>query len=207
MTEDQAQEWLSERVPRETMNKLALLIELVKREAEAQNLISASTWNHKWARHVVDSAQLERSLHGDTVLDIGSGAGFPGLVLAILRDSAFILAEPRRRRAEFLTMAITDLALHNARVVSQRCERLIAPPFASIVARAVAPLGTLFAIAEHLADGDTPWVLPKGRSAQSELAAARETWHGDFRMVNSITDPEAAIIVATNVRRKARTGR
>ena len=116
------------------------------------------------------------------------------------------LIEPRRKRADFLLFCVAELGLAEVEVVQARAESVAAPPAATITARAVAPLDALFAAAEHLADAATRWVLPKGRNAQSELAKARDSWHGDFRLVASVTDSAAAIVVAQGVRRKAPQG-
>ena len=124
-------------------------------------------------------------------------------MIAIITGQPLTLVEPRRKRAEFLAEAAFALELP-VKVRQARVETIAARPFGTIVARAVASLDGLFAAASHLADADTRWVLPKGRSVESELAAARETWQGDFKVVPSVTDPAAAIVVAERVRRKAR---
>ena len=171
--------------------------------AETQNLVAKSTIGAMWARHIVDSAQLLPLLGSSPVLDIGSGAGFPGLVIAAIAEPKLVLVEPRRKRADFLraTAATLDLTVD---IVPTRVETLNALPFGTIVARAVASLDALFHAAHHLADARTRWVLPKGRSVESELAAARETWQGTFRIVPSVTDPDSAIVVAEHVRRRGR---
>ena len=101
MTEDEARSWIRARwgVPRETL--LARLVAGILAESSSQNLIAPSTIDAIWSRHVVDSAQLLdfATTHEGGWLDIGSGAGFPGLVIACLRDAPIILCEPRRRRA------------------------------------------------------------------------------------------------------------
>ena len=205
MNEAAAQRWLIDElnVPRETIATLSCLCDLVTEESTRQNLVAQSTLAALWSRHVVDSAQLLPLLATGSLLDIGSGAGFPGLVIAIIGGRPLTLVEPRRKRAEFLAANAAALGL-SIEVRQARVETIAARPFGTIVARAVAPLDALFAAASHLADADTRWVLPKGRRVESELAAARETWQGDFKVVPSITDPDAAIVVAERVRRKVR---
>jgi 16S rRNA (guanine527-N7)-methyltransferase len=204
MTEEEARRWITERfgVSRETL--LAKLVEEVLDEAGRQNLVSPGTIGAMWMRHVVDSAQL-LALAGDgggPWLDIGTGAGFPGLVVACLRDAPITLCEPRRRRAEFLERTAARLGL-GGRVTVAACkvERL-SGRWPIISARAVASLGALFGAAAGVSDRETRWVLPKGRSAREEVEAARKTWHGSFHVEQSITDPESQIVVASDVRRR-----
>jgi 16S rRNA (guanine527-N7)-methyltransferase len=203
MTEEEARRWVADRfgVSRETL--LARLIEEVRVEAAQQNLVAPSTLDAIWARHVVDSAQLLAlaGSRGGDWLDIGSGAGFPGMVIACLRDAAVALCEPRRRRADFLARTATRLELGHVTVAACKVERLsgVRP---IISARAVASLDALFAAAAAVSDRETWWVLPKGRSAREEVEAARKTWHGSFHVEQSITDPHSHIVVASGVRRR-----
>jgi 16S rRNA (guanine527-N7)-methyltransferase len=204
MTEDEARGWVTERygVPRETL--LARLVDEVRAEAALQNLVSPSTLETMWARHVVDSAQLlelAATASGDW-LDIGTGAGFPGLVVACLRDAPVTLCEPRRRRADFLERTAARLGMANRVTVAPCKVERLAGRRPIISARAVAALDALFTGAAAVSDRDTLWLLPKGRSAREEVAVARKTWHGSFHVEQSITDPASYIVVATDVRRR-----
>ena len=204
MTEIEARERVAADVPRETLAKIERFIALLLQASQHQNLISAATIATIWQRHILDSVQLLPLVPAAcTWLDIGTGAGFPGVIVALASDHAVTLLEPRGRRASFLRQAVEELGL-NARVgvAAKRAEQLASQPFAVISARAVAPLATLFNIAAHLADTQTSWVLPKGRSAALDVAAAAEIWHGRFTLVPSVTDPDAAIVVARSVRPK-----
>jgi len=189
-------------VPRETTALLAELKSLVLAESERQNLIASSTVSTFDERHLDDSLQLAPLLPAGTLLDIGSGGGFPGLVLACLVATPVHLVEPRAKRAAFLQQASDTLGLGHVTVHAVKVERIELPPVAAITARAVASLGALFEMAHHLGDEKTRWVLPKGRAAASELEEARRTWQGDFRLVPSVTDAEAAIVIAEGVRRR-----
>lgn len=205
MNDAEARAWLQDtlHVPRETLELLNRFQDLLASEATRQNLIAASTFETLWGRHIVDSAQL--LLHARANgrwIDLGTGAGFPGVVVAVLGGATeVVLVEARRKRIEFLTTAVTLLGLDRvARVFAGRAEQCDFPPFDTISARAFAPLERLFAIGSRFAGPATRWVLPKGRSAHAELEAARQTWQGEFRIEPSITDPHAAIIVAEQVR-------
>lgn len=194
-------------VPRETLHKLHQLSQLIIEESERQNLIASSTIDNLWKRHIVDAAQLVRFASSPiaTWLDIGSGAGLPGLVVALLTEGRVSLAEPRRLRAEFLERAVAALSLgERVSVVQSKVEALRPAPFDVITARAVAPAGRLFAMAEHMTHYGTVWVLPKGKSAKSELDEAKRTWQGEFRLKASQTDPDARILIASRVRRAKR---
>lgn len=200
MTEEEARAWIRDRygVSRET--RLAAFAELLKEEAARQNLIAPSTLDHLWARHLVDSAQLLGHAPAEgRWLDIGSGAGLPGLIVALLRDSPVELVEPRRLRTDFLARAAESLELENVAIHTDRIERTSGPA-AVISARAVAALPDLFRIAAHRSTSSTVWVLPKGRNAQSEVEAVRRAWHGSFHVEPSITAPDSLIVVAREVR-------
>ena len=188
-------------VSRETLDRLAAYVDLLKAEGERQNLIAPSTVATLWQRHVLDSAQLARfePRAGCHWVDIGSGAGLPGMVLAILLTDLVTLIEPRRLRAEFLQRAVEQLGLsERVRVDCIKVERATGT-FGVITARAVASVGSLLAMSHHLSTTETLWILPKGRNAQSELAQARLNWHCDARVEQSCTDPESEILVLTKV--------
>ena len=203
MTEADARAWFagSFAVPRETFDQLDGFVEHLRRAAEEQNLIAASTRDTIWSRHIVDSAQLVPLGATGSWIDLGSGAGFPGLIAAILRSESTCLVESRRKRVAFLSDALDILGVtERTTILHARAETIPPSPFATISARAFAPLDRLFAIGQRFAGPQTRWVLPKGRGAKAELDAARQTWQGEFRIHPSITDPDSAIIVAERVR-------
>ncbi len=187
-------------VSRETRARFEELIVLLRAENAQQNLISKASLEQIMARHIVDSAQLF-FLAPDAAswLDLGSGAGFPGLVIAILSGSPVTLIESRRLRADWLVRAADHLALTNVRVCAMRVEAVDRFTASVITARAFAPLPKLFGLAHRFSNRDTCWILPKGRTAAEELASVASTWHGRFEMKPSITDPDSAIIVAHDV--------
>lgn len=208
MTEAEARAWLDHNVPRETLPGLGRLTELILDEMPRQNLIAASTAEHIWARHIVDSAQLAPLAPPEARrwIDLGSGAGFPGMVVALIRPGLrMTLVESRRKRIDFLRFVATSLGVGDrVTVIGQRLEVLRSDPHDVISARAFAPLDRLLPLAHRFSHAGTCWLLPKGRSAVSELEAVADSWQGDFGIVPSLTDPEAAIIVATQVQPKAR---
>ena len=193
-------------VSRETQALLDRYVALLLDENERQNLIGRSTVDEIWDRHIADSAQLVRFAPrpDSSWLDIGSGAGLPGLVIAILTHGPVTLAEPRRLRADFLRRTTDALGLSGqVTVAAAKAERLTGK-FDVITARAVASLDQLLRLSQHLSTDKTLWLFPKGKSAQTELDAARGAWQGGFRLEPSATSGEAAILVASDVRRKGR---
>lgn len=205
MTEVEARTWIEQRFGAARTTLLARFADRIVAETVNQNLIAASTIDHIWERHLLDSAQLipmtETAGDGDWI-DIGSGAGFPGIVVAVLTDRRVVLVEPRARRAALLEAMANDLGLTNVVVHQAKIEKLASErPAAIISARAVAKLAALFAIGHRHSADDTIWVLPKGRSAADELTEARADWRGTFHVEHSITDPTSSIVVAKGVRR------
>lgn len=203
MTEEEARHWVRSHfdVSRETQCERFLT--LLAEENERQNLVSRATLAAAWTRHIVDSAQLltvESGVPQGLWIDVGSGAGLPGMVVAILRDAPMLLIEPRRRRADFLTQAAAHLGLAHVSVSASRVEQVTAKRSATVIsARAVAALPALLASAQHLGDEKTLWLLPKGRTAQSEVEAARASWQGAFHVKPSLTEPGSGIVVARGV--------
>jgi 16S rRNA (guanine527-N7)-methyltransferase len=187
-------------VSRETFEKIEAYAALLKEEAQRQNLVSASTLDRLWDRHILDSAQLARfePYPGASWVDVGSGAGLPGIVIACLVGGPVTLIEPRRLRAEFLHKVCESLQLR-ATVWAGKAERAQGT-YDVITARAVANLSELLKISAHLSTRNSLWVLPKGQSADRELAEAQQAWQGAFHVERSATNPESRIVVATGVR-------
>jgi len=189
-------------VSRETCEKLNIYAELLRSESERQNLVAASTLDRLWERHILDSAQLVRfePRPGASWLDIGSGAGLPGIVVSCLVEGLVTLAEPRRLRAEFLSRVVDVLGV-NGQLIASKIEKMTGQ-FDVITARAVAPLGRLLELSHHLSTRNTVWALPRGRSAHSELAEARRSWQGAFHVEQSVTEDDSYIVVGTGVRKR-----
>ncbi len=212
MSEEEARAWLSDHfsVSRGTWDLLERYVAALLAEMSNQNLIAESTRDHVWARHIVDSAQLLplAGPAGDGPwVDLGSGAGLPGIVVAILSERPVLMIESRRKRVEFLDAILTDLKLGHARVYGGRVEVASAAQAAVISARAYAPLPKLLSSALHFSTDETMWVLPKGRNAENELEAARASWQGVFHVERSVTDADSAIIVGRAVKPRVRKGR
>jgi 16S rRNA (guanine527-N7)-methyltransferase len=205
MTEDEARAWVERscNVSRETMAKLDAFADLLRAENERQNLVSRGTLDQLWLRHIADSAQLLRfASSGSSWVDLGTGAGFPGLIVAALHDGPVTLIEERRLRIEFLRRAaeLMDLRID---ILHAKVERVPPRPFDVISARAFAPLEKLLSLGTAFSTQKSLWLLPKGRNAEAELAALDPSWQGEYRLEPSVTEAEAQIIVACRVRRNA----
>jgi 16S rRNA (guanine527-N7)-methyltransferase len=187
-------------VSRETVGKLLQYGELIKKWNPAINLVSKSTIPDVWDRHIVDSLQLFPALplSATRCLDIGSGAGLPGLVLAIIsaqlnQDRVFTLVESDQRKCAFLREAARALGLQVA-VLNSRVEGL--KPFRADVlsARALAPLSKLLAHAVvHLAP-DGVCLFSKGEMFSQEIAVAKELYEFQYEVIVSKTDPNGVIL-------------
>lgn len=204
MTEDEARAWIVERYGASRETLLDQFAVRLRTESQKQNLISAASFEQLWARHFVDSAQLI-DLATDAPegpwIDIGTGAGMPGLVVALLSERPMILVEPRGRRVEFLRECAEELGIiHRVQFEQRKIENMKPIRAAIISARAVAELSSLIGSAQHCADSSTIWLLPKGRAAQSEVEAARAKWQGSFHVEPSVTQPESGIVIARGVR-------
>lgn len=186
-------------VPRETLTKLQQFEQLLIAENRRQNLISRSSEPDLWRRHIVDSAQLIRFEQGPRWLDVGAGAGLPGLVLAIL-GARVTLVEPRRLRAQFLATTIAQLELgERVELAASRVQK-ISGSFDTITARAFAGPGEILSLTRRLATRRTRWVLPRGRNGRSELAELGSSWQGAFRAEPSLTDGDATILIVSSPR-------
>ncbi|MCH8616865.1 16S rRNA (guanine(527)-N(7))-methyltransferase RsmG [Sphingomonas sp. SM33] len=193
-------------VSRETFERLKAYANLLREGAAEQNLIALSTLDTLWERHILDSAQLARfePFAGASWADVGSGAGLPGVVLALLTEGPITLIEPRRLRADFLQHTIEALGIAGRVEVKPTKVERVEGKFDVITARAVANMSKMLQLSQHLSTRKTVWALPKGRGALAELAEAQRAWQGVFHVEQSVTDVDSFIIVGTGVREKTR---
>ena len=187
----------------ETSERLAAYRSLLLRWNARINLISGETAAKIDQRHIADCAQIGPLLpRQGPVADIGSGAGLPGMVLAILQpDREFHVVESHKRKAACLVEASAQLKLPMVRVHASRAENAKLPPLAAITARALAPLTTLLPYAaKFLAPGGVA-LFPKGKNAEKELTEAAQDWHFTLERFPSVTSPEATILRLSNIQR------
>lgn len=204
MTEEEAQAFVRAKFGGSLHDAVSLFVDMVRAENANQNLIAASTVDHIWSRHVLDSLQL--LLHVDVAsedrwIDIGTGGGFPGLVTGLAHAGSTVLVEPRKLRAGFLARAVERLgaqdriAIHPTRIENTSLSARF------ISARAVGSMDAVFAMASGAATLATTWLLPRGRVDLDELAELRRKWAFVFHVKQSIVSPDSAILLIDQVRR------
>jgi 16S rRNA (guanine527-N7)-methyltransferase len=194
-------------VSRETTEKLKLLESELRRWQAIKNLVGPSTLDDIWTRHIVDSLQLLAAAStAKTWLDLGSGAGFPGLVLAIAGQQQGLrvdLVESNSRKCAFLRhvarLTETPATIHEARLET------VIPQFVGradvVSARALAPLTKLVEWTEPLLKTGTTGLFPKGRDVEAELTEASRSWKLETEILPSQTDSEARILRITSIER------
>lgn len=187
-------------VSRETMERLSCFADLLTRWTSRINLISSKDVPHLWERHIRDSLQLVPLIeHGAKITDLGSGGGFPGLILAIAADAEVTLVESDRRKAAFLREAsrVTGCLTH---VVNERIEAADIPPAPVVTARALANLSQLLAWTEKKLLPEGYALFLKGQQAADELTEARREWHMSVSQIPSRT-AGGAILKISDIRR------
>jgi 16S rRNA (guanine527-N7)-methyltransferase len=202
----------SENVSRETLARLSLYLALLERWQKRINLVGGRTLEDPWRRHILDSAQLVGLIEGPVLIDLGSGAGLPGLILAILRpDLEVHLIESDARKCAFLREAARETAA-SATIHTTRVEAVAPFRADTVVARALAPLPQLLPLAARF----TPrvCVFSKGEEVEQELTESRKDWKFDLERVPSRSDPRGVILrlreveyVEPNLRHREPEGR
>jgi 16S rRNA (guanine527-N7)-methyltransferase len=194
-------------VSRETVARLEAYAELLRHWSARINLVAASTLDDPWRRHFLDSAQLLPFVPrgARSLIDLGSGAGFPGLVLAIVGVPEVELVEADARKCAFLREAArvagAAVRVHNARIESLPPHR-----FDVVTARAVAPLDRILFLSQPFIGLQTVCLFPKGKTARQELAVARNHWVMDAACHDSRTDPHGVVLCLRGIARRERAG-
>ena len=190
-------------VSRETLSRLKAYVGLLTDWNARHNLVSKASLAEVWQRHVWDSAQLVPLIPSTakTLVDLGSGAGFPGLVLALLLKErlAVTLYEATRKKADFLRAASERLELAVC-VRSERIEDAAKIRFDVVTARACAPLPKLLEYAQHFAGPGTVFLFLKGQNVGVELTEAHKSWRMKVRQHPSLTHPFGAILEIRELR-------
>ena len=194
-------------VSRETMDRLLAMDRVLIDWSERHNLIARSTIKDRWHRHYLDSAQVAPLLPEGvkSIVDMGAGAGFPGLVLAAMlapKNVALTLIESTGKKAAFLTAASEAMGLSNLKVIPARIEavKLVSPPDV-IVARALARLDKLLGLGAGIQGQSTRYFLHKGQDVEDELTGATKSWHMEVIRHKSRTNPDGVILEIGNLAR------
>jgi 16S rRNA (guanine(527)-N(7))-methyltransferase RsmG len=189
-------------VSRETEARLEEYLALLQRWNRRINLVAGHDPKQWWDRHVMDSLQLLPLLPPGLgpLVDLGSGAGFPGLVLAVATGLNTHLVESDRRKCAFLLEAARLLRAEKVQVHPTRIEAAVLPKAGILTARALAPLSILLHHAHSLLLPEGVAIFPKGRTADQELTAAAATWRMRVERHPSRTDPESLILLISEIR-------
>jgi 16S rRNA (guanine527-N7)-methyltransferase len=194
-------------VSRETLARLEAYAALLTRWSARINLVGHGTVADLWRRHFLDSAQLFPLLPAGahSLVDLGSGAGFPGLVLATMGVPGVALVEADARKCAFLReaarVAAAPVTIRNARI-----EALPQHVAAVVTARGLAPLDRLLVLAQRFIGPDTVCLFPKGKEAGQELAAAQQAWTMNVTTHDSRSDPRGVILCLRQVTPRERSG-
>jgi 16S rRNA (guanine527-N7)-methyltransferase len=184
-------------VSRETLARLKAYADLLTDWNARHNLVAKSTLPDLWRRHFWDSAQLAPLIpeNARTLADLGSGAGFPGLVLGAMRpDLTVTLHEATTKKCDFLKAAAERMGL-TVTVQNARIEELAPTPHDVVTARALAPLPLLLSYAQRLTGANSVCLFLKGQNLGSELTEAHKSWKMEASQIPSLTDPSGAILV------------
>lgn len=205
-TEQEARDWIAALpdIEARTVSRLERYEAMLRRENDRQNLVSSRSLDNLWVRHFADSLQLRRDVPRETKdwLDLGTGAGFPGAVVALAYpDLKVVCIESRALRTNYLHAVVDELALENCQIVHNSLQDVESEQFGVISARAFAPLPKLLALSARFSTRDTLWRLPKGRSAAQELDELAG-WEHMFHVEQSLTDQDAGIICGRLLGRK-----
>jgi 16S rRNA (guanine527-N7)-methyltransferase len=194
-----------------TMARLEAFETSLREWNETMNLVSPASLEDLWMRHMLDSAQIAPLIpvNTRTIIDFGSGAGFPGLVIAALRAPGVgvetILIESIEKKCAFLRAAVDAMGLGDSvTVLRGRAEDLPPRPADVITARAVASLDLLLGYAQRYVGKKTLCLFLKGKTAGEELTAARQSWKIMADMIPSRTDPASSIIAIRSFTAKGR---
>jgi 16S rRNA (guanine527-N7)-methyltransferase len=189
-------------VSRETFLRLQIFSELLEKWQKRINLISSSTVSDVWMRHIIDSAQLIDYIKPESrVADMGSGAGFPGMVLAIMGMKPITLIESDVRKVAFLREAarVSDVDIN---IVNQRVESTSLRDFSVITARGFASIAKILDSLDNRLSKSSNILLLKGKDYIQEMEDARGDWAFDYQAYPSITDKEGVILSLHNPNRK-----
>lgn len=192
-------------VSRETLDKLCLYAALLEKWQKRINLVGPSTLPDLWRRHFLDSLQAAPFI-GERIVDLGSGAGFPGLVLSIVTGKPAILIESDQRKCAFLREIVRSVGAA-VEIVAKRIEEVNDVSADTVTARALASLSDLAAwsapILERSASSETRAVFLKGQNIEVEIETLSKMWDFDILLNKSMTDPSGVVAVFKKLRRKA----
>lgn len=197
--QEKIKELTADSVSRETFFRLEKYVLLLSQENKKYNLVGPKEMERLWERHVLDSAQLFPFLRGaESFLDVGSGAGFPGVVLSVLGVPG-VLVEASQKKARFLKTVSRETGAHFF-VLNERVEALREGCFDVVVARAVAPIGVLLEWTRGVVSFKTRFLFLKGKTFELEIENALKNFSFDVSVYPSLTSSEGRIVEIRNLK-------
>jgi 16S rRNA (guanine527-N7)-methyltransferase len=185
-------------VSRETIERLKEFELLLTKWNKSINLISRQEENI-WDRHIIDSLQLIRYIKNDEIItDLGSGAGFPGIILGICGYKVNLI-ESNKKKCAFLTIA-KNLCSTEVDILNERIENIKTLKTDIITARGFSNLDNIFAITAKICQSNTRYLLLKGQSYQQEINLAQKNWQFDYHLYASLTENDGKILEVSNIK-------
>ena len=189
----------------ETIFKLKKFVSILTDQQKKLNLIGKSTLPEIWTRHILDSAQIEKILPKENnnyiTVDVGTGAGFPGMVLAAMGRKDLLLCEKSKKKNIFLNTVAKECDF-KVKIYNDRIENLKASNIKTIIARAFSPLKSLILKVRHCLCYDTTLVLHKGRTHMKEIIEAKSLFYFNYKCYDSATNSDAKILKIDSIREK-----
>ena len=185
--------------------KLKKFVSMLLEHQKNMNLIGKSTMSAIWKRHILDSAQIEKILPKENknfiTVDVGTGAGFPGMVLAAMGRKDLLLCEKSKKKNIFLNAVAKECNL-KVKMYNDRIENLRASNIRTIISRAFSPLKSLILKVRHCLSGDTTLVLHKGKAHMKEIIEAKSLFCFNYKCYDSATNSDAKILKIDNIKEK-----
>ncbi len=185
------------------VEKIDFFINSITSYNKHTNLIGKSTIENFWDRHVLDCLQLTKYIKNKKlrILDLGTGAGLPGILLSIVGYQKILMIDSARKKTDFIKKIIKELSL-SARIQNKRIEKQPTSKHDFIVSRALAPLNKLLTYARMYSNKNTTSLFLKGRSVNSEIDAAMNKFFFDFEKIKSSSSSEGCILQIKNIKAK-----
>jgi 16S rRNA (guanine527-N7)-methyltransferase len=189
----------------DTTYKLKKFVSMLREHQKNLNLIGKSTIPNIWTRHILDSAQIEKILPKENdnyiTVDVGTGAGFPGMVLAVMGRRDLLLCDKSTKKNIFLNAVAKECNL-KVKMYNDRIENLRASNIRTIISRAFSPLKSFILKVRHCLCYDTTLVLHKGKTHMKEIIEAKSLFYFNYKCYESVTNSDAKILKIDNIKRK-----
>ncbi|MCH9753754.1 MAG: 16S rRNA (guanine(527)-N(7))-methyltransferase RsmG [Alphaproteobacteria bacterium] len=188
-------------VSRETFEKLQKFVDLVLKWNQSINLIAKSTEDIIWERHVLDSMQISSLIKGKKILDIGTGAGFPGIILSIINDSNIILVEKSSKKCTFLHKAKAEIG-GDFEIINQAIEDVAIEKVDVITCRGFASVKKILELSSGCINHNIKLILLKGENYEIEIEEAQKAgWNFSINTKQSITNEKSVVLILSNIKR------